>query len=128
MNNKGFESVILQPSFDLLAHPKLLCDNFKNWKRAVVINQLPQDDFAYVTVDQEACGYLATQYLIDKGHRQIVCLGRRTIQRNDPILAARTAGYKCAMDESGLKPLVLNRERRKKLTIEFLRSCTPLQW
>ncbi|MFT5369173.1 MAG: DNA-binding LacI/PurR family transcriptional regulator [Candidatus Latescibacterota bacterium] len=105
MDNKGFDSVILQPGSELLKDPDLLRQNFKNWKRVVVVNQFPTTDFSYVTVDQEACGYIATKHLIEQGHRHIVCARGDII---DPVLIldARVAGYEKAMVEAGLSPLV----------------------
>ena len=107
MDNKGFEAVLFEAGFDLMAHPELLRNNYKNWKRVVVINQFPHDDFAYVTIDQEACGYLATRYLQEQGHRHIACAGGHfNVAGADRILKARFQGYDRAMREAGLSPVV----------------------
>jgi len=105
MDNKGFDSVILQPGYELLETPDLLRENFKNWKRVVVVNQFPTRDFPYVTIDHEACGYVATQHLVGQGHRQIVC-ARGDVGDQVRILDARVAGYERAMIEANLAPVV----------------------
>lgn len=116
MDNKGFDSVIMQPSYELLHNPELLQQNFRNWKRVIVVNQFPHPEFNYVTIDQEMCGYLATKHLIDKGHRNIVCARGRAL---DPvhILDAREAGYEKAMIGAGLE-LLVRRGREIELDIE----------
>jgi LacI family transcriptional regulator len=116
MDNKGFDSVIMQPSYELLEDPDLLRENFRNWKRVIVVNQFPHVAFNYVAVDQGMCGYLATQHLIDQGHRHIVC-ARGDVSDPVRILDARVAGYEKAMVEAGLVPLV-QREKEDSLTIE----------
>ncbi|MGA1195653.1 MAG: LacI family DNA-binding transcriptional regulator [Candidatus Latescibacterota bacterium] len=115
MDGKGFDSVIMQPSYELMENPDLLRKSFRNWKRVIVVNQFPHADFNYVTIDQEMCGYLATQHLIDKGHRYISCARG---QVNDPvrILDARVLGYERAMSEAGLMPLI-QREREDRFHI-----------
>jgi len=116
MDSKGFDSVIMQPSYELLADPDLLRENFRNWKRVIVVNQFPHNDFNYVTIDQKMCGYLATKHLIAKGHRNIVCARGHV---NDPvrILDVRVLGYERAMSEAGLTPLI-QREKESELNIE----------
>lgn len=108
MDRKGFESVILQPGFEMMAKPDLLRDNFRNWQRAVIINQFPLADFSYVTINQELCGYLATRHLIEMGHQNIACAnGRMNVMGADRILGTRAKGYERAMLESGLLPRML---------------------
>jgi DNA-binding LacI/PurR family transcriptional regulator len=114
MDSKGFDSVIMQPSYELLHNLELLQQNFRNWKRVIVVNQFPHPEFNYVTIDQEMCGYLATKHLIAKGHR--ICARGRAL---DPvrILDARVAGYEKAMVEAGLE-LLVRRGKEIELDIE----------
>ena len=117
MDSKGFDSVIMQPGYELMADPDLLRKNFRNWKRVMVVNQFPHADFNYVTIDQEMCGYLATQHLIDQRHRYISC-ARGHVHDPVQILDARVSGYERAMFEAGLIPLI-QRERESELNIEL---------
>ena len=45
MSARGFESLIVQPTINLLRDPAILRDNFRNWKRVVVLNQLAPSPF-----------------------------------------------------------------------------------
>ncbi|MEM6551366.1 MAG: LacI family DNA-binding transcriptional regulator [Planctomycetota bacterium] len=58
-----------------------------------------EHDCAYV--DEEQGGHAATQYLIELGHRDIVCVGGPT---DFAGALARRSGYERAMREAGLKP------------------------
>jgi len=122
MDTKGFDSIIIQPGFELMAQPELLRRNFRNWKHVVVANLLPCPGFTYVTVDPVQCGYIATKHLLDLGHRRVVC-ARGNIPGKDPILAARTEGYVKAMADYGLQPLVL---RGKEETLAFAEDVTAV--
>lgn len=122
MDTKGFDSIIIQPSFELMAQPELLRRNFRNWKRVVVANLLPCPGFTYVTVDPVQCGYMATKHLLDLGHRHIVC-ARGNIPGKDPILATRTEGYVKAMAEHGLQPAV---QRGPEEKLEFDKNVTAV--
>lgn len=116
MDNKGFDSVIMQPSYELMENLDLLRENFRNWKRVIVVNQFPHADFNYVTIDQEMCGYLATQHLIEQGHRQISCV-RGQVKDPVRILDARVLGYERAMSEAGLVACI-QCEKEERLNIE----------
>lgn len=59
-----------------------------------------------VVTDNQRGGYLATRYLIEKGHRQIALLGSEPVSY--PSIRERRAGYVQAMEEAGLSPLWLN--------------------
>lgn len=62
----------------------------------------PCRDLDCVYIDEEACGYLATRYLLEHGRRRIALL-------NGPLNAywgfrARQHGYLRALDEAGVEP------------------------
>ena len=107
MDKKGCDTLIFEPSFAFMAQPELLCKQFRNWERVVLVNQLPCDEFSYVTVDQKMCGYIATEHLLGLGHREIACLFWERGPEPDPILAGRYAGYVKAMAEYGLSPILV---------------------
>lgn len=56
-------------------------------------------DADWVTIDNERGGYLATRYLIERGHRSIIAVGGP--EDAEPI-RARAHGYRRALRESGL--------------------------
>lgn len=56
-------------------------------------------DFACIVADDFGGGKLATQHLIELGHRRIACLPSSNY---DAISRRRLAGYREAMDEAGL--------------------------
>lgn len=67
----------------------------------VLIDSYIHDDyFLNVGIDDEYGGYLATQYLIEQGHRNIA-LVTGTI-RSDGVVEKRFLGYKRALQEAGL--------------------------
>jgi len=57
-------------------------------------------NFSYVTSDDEAGGYLATQYLISKGYKKIALCA---VELFSPLIQRRYEGYRRAMKEAGLK-------------------------
>ena len=61
----------------------------------------------WVTIDNERGGYLATRYLIQRGHQRILAVGGP--ENAEPILA-RVLGYRRALRESGVEedPLLID--------------------
>jgi DNA-binding LacI/PurR family transcriptional regulator len=57
-------------------------------------------NFSYVTSDDEAGGYMATQYLISKGYKKIALCA---VELSSPLMQRRFEGYRRAMKEAGLK-------------------------
>lgn len=106
MNKKGCDALIFEPGFEIMTQPDLLRKCFRNSDRVVLVNQLPCDEFSYVTVDQERCGYIATEHLLALGHRDVACLFWERLP-GDPILAGRYKGYEKAMAEYGLSPILI---------------------
>jgi DNA-binding LacI/PurR family transcriptional regulator len=58
----------------------------------------------FITPDEEQTGRDAVEYLFERGHRRIVHL---TYTRKAFGVLARAKGYRLAMQERGLKPLIL---------------------
>jgi DNA-binding LacI/PurR family transcriptional regulator len=70
--------------------------------RMVFVNgTLPSLDVPSVSVDEEAAGYLATQHLLELGHRRIgfVAGPARSTPTKD-----KTSGYTAALEAAGLRP------------------------
>lgn len=67
---------------------------------AVIVNRNPPSSNAYsVSVDNKKCGYIATRYLIDMGHRRIGYIGSFPgVGRAEE----RLAGYRQALTEAGI--------------------------
>lgn len=71
MDQKGFDGMIMEPSFALMKQIEKQPEIFASWKNVVFINRYPFGDIPCVTIDHRKCGYLAGQHLVDKGHRHI---------------------------------------------------------
>lgn len=69
----------------------------------LVDNCYPDWAWDSVMTDNLRGGYLATQHLISAGHRQITLLGGP----EHPSIIERAEGYKLALQEHGLNPLVV---------------------
>ena len=123
MDTKGFDSIIFEPSFEFMEQPDRLREWFGNWKRVVLVNQFPCDVFPYVTVNQERCGYLATQHLLELGHRHIACIRWKGAPGPDPILKARYEGYVKVMREYELRPLMV---RNYEKMLDDLKDVTAV--
>ncbi len=66
----------------------------------VVVNQRVEDPtVTYIVADNRAGGQLATQHLLELGHRRIGYIGRVTL---DPENDDRLSGYKRALSEAGI--------------------------
>lgn len=95
---RNLDGVILMGIFD--------DDNNKDIKKInkpiVLIDSYIEDDFFYkVGIDDEFGGYLATKYLIEKGHRNVaIVLGG---VRKDGVSEKRFLGYKRALEESNIR-------------------------
>ncbi len=119
MDAKGFDSIIIQPSFELMSQPELLRNHFQNWERVVIVNQVTCPDvwYPHVTVDQKQCGYVATRHLLDQGHRNVACVSEFAPKDSDRILAARYEGYSDAMEEFALRPTMVIRDNESPLVV-----------
>jgi len=71
--------------------PVVLIDNYS---RSYYAN------FSYVTSDDEAGGYIATEHLISKGYKKIALCG---VELTSPLMQRRHEGYRRAIKEAGLK-------------------------
>lgn len=90
-------------SGSIITHPKVVMpylDTLKKYDYPVVFLGNPLRDFPFVDNDNRAVAKLATNHLIDHGHRRIVFLGGP-----DNLTASRTrmGGYKSALSESGIR-------------------------
>lgn len=66
-----------------------------------ILRRYPGLDFPYVVVDNESGGYVATRYLIDRGHRKVGHLeGPLNADTSEP----RKRGYYRALREAGIEP------------------------
>lgn len=65
----------------------------------VVIRNITSDRVYAVSVDNQQCGYLATKYLIDQGHRTIGFIGSLP---NVSMAEERLAGYMKALNEANI--------------------------
>ncbi|MDR0879810.1 MAG: LacI family transcriptional regulator [Clostridioides sp.] len=63
-------------------------------------------------------GYIATKYLIDKGHRDILSI--TSVQKDSNIYYDRTRGYIDAMNDAGLNPKLISTEIDFKSQQEFV--------
>lgn len=73
----------------------------------------PQNDATCVVVDDHQCGHLATQYLMEHGHRRIAFL----ISKDQVVMPARIGGYMDALESKGIYAEA--RWQRKLLTPYF---------
>lgn len=65
------------------------------------VDRIPQDnDMNCLSVDDEKGGYIATKYLIDKGHKNIACI---TADQEIISVKGRVEGYKKALSEYRIK-------------------------
>src|SRR5699024_4891553 len=60
-----------------------------------------RSEAAYIKVDDFEASYAAVKYLIEKGHRNIACIGGNPEDKISGI--PRIEGYKKALKESGIK-------------------------
>ncbi|MFD0670720.1 LacI family DNA-binding transcriptional regulator [Cohnella sp. GCM10027633] len=83
-------------------YPERLYEECKKADIPIVLidSYIHDSGFANVGIDDEYGGYLATRYLIEKGHRNIA-LVTGTIRR-DGVVEKRFLGYKRALQEAGL--------------------------
>ena len=109
VDRKGFDGVIMEPSFALLNQLESEPGLFANWKNLVFLNRYPFGEIPCVTIDHKRCGYLATRHLLDGGHRRIafmeghydaVPLSYRPFSEGR-IVRDRFSGYCAAMAEAG---------------------------
>lgn len=71
----------------------------------VIVSPEPAEGIAYFINDNRQDGYIATKYLIDKGLRNII-----TVTSDNPKFLDyhdRTEGYLQAINEFGLKPMII---------------------
>jgi len=113
LDNKGFDGIIMEPSFALLSQLSAQPDLLVSWKNMVFINRYPRAGTPSVSIDHECCGYLATRHLLDHNHRHIafmeghydsVPLSYRPVSETQ-ILRDRFSGYCRALEEEGRDPL-----------------------
>ena len=91
----------------LVAPVGLSGDHFKamNDKPVVFIDRYFHNlAIPHVSTDNHAGAFMATQYLMDRGHERIACIQGllATVSNQD-----RVAGYKRALEEQGAKPQVI---------------------
>ncbi len=68
----------------------------------VLVDSYVDDDYFYkVRIDDELGGYLATNYLLQKGHRNIGLVSGMIIK--DGVVEKRFQGYKRALEEFGVE-------------------------
>lgn len=88
----------------------------------VLVDSYVDDDYFYkVRIDDELGGYLATNYLLQKGHRNIGLVSGMIIK--DGVVEKRFQGYKRALEEFGVefdKNLVFEKE----VSLEWGREST----
>ncbi len=77
--------------------PIVLIDNYSRENYA---------NFSYVTSDDEAGGYLATQHLISQGYKKIALCA---VELSSRLIQKRYEGYKRAIKEAGLKEYVFDK-------------------
>lgn len=65
----------------------------------VVIREAPNDKIFGVSVDNQKCGYIATQYLLEMGHRSIGYIGALP---GVSMAEDRLNGYRHALEEKGI--------------------------
>jgi LacI family transcriptional regulator len=89
--------------------PKQLRKIARRFPRVVVIERPAEcDGWDFVGMDNVEGGRLATQHLVERGHRRIACL---TGPFMEELESARTEGYRRALDAAGVEvdsSLVLN--------------------
>lgn len=95
-------------SYSELAHK--IHDQIQNLRMPVIFLN-DRHEFNSVYVDDVLGASMLTQHLIDKGHRKIVMLQRRTaggppVSRMHHSARDRATGYKKTMKKAGLEPLV----------------------
>jgi DNA-binding LacI/PurR family transcriptional regulator len=71
----------------------------------LAISELTRRDHASISMHSYSAGRLATRHLVQHGHRRIVHLAG-PLTRNEAV--ERERGYRDAMDEAGLEPLVVH--------------------
>lgn len=85
----------------------------------------PELDPAYIIMDDEKGGYLATKYLLQIGHRRIAGI----FKSEDLQGVKRQAGFMAAMDEYGLKSeslLLGNYETEQLFSYPYQFTCSVL--
>jgi LacI family transcriptional regulator len=98
--DRGVDGIILEPHYD--QQDRSILEEIQNREIPVVTILLAKNgfDFPSVIVDNELGGYVATRYLIDKGHRVIGHLrGPDYSDTSEP----RLRGYLRAMKEADLE-------------------------
>ncbi len=91
------------------AFPAKDVEEYKRYKvPAVLVDCYGSDDafFYSVRTDDRAGGYMATRYLIEKGHRNIAIVTGEL--KENGVNSERYQGYLDALKEAGIKPLKKN--------------------
>jgi len=90
----------------LIIHADRLSDDqllqiAKETPNIVILNRyIPELASQCICIDNELGGYIATQYLIDQGHKKIACITGQ-VSKIDSI--ERLQGYRSALTENGLE-------------------------
>lgn len=113
----GFSGIFMLNAIE----SKKLCDIISDIKTPIIfVNRfLHSIDTDVVTVDNYRCGYLATEYLIDRGHRRIAHIAGPA---TSVTCRDRTQGYLDAMKEHGIeidKSYLFYGDRRYKSGCKF---------
>ena len=112
-DRRGFDAIIMEPSFALLAQLEEEPDLLSNWKNLVFINRHPHRAISSVTINHERCGYLAARHLLELGHRRTAFMEGHydavpesylpTSEKQ--IVRHRHAGFCAALKAEGLEPV-----------------------
>lgn len=101
--DRGVDGVILVPSGRGMDEttPKVFSLLEQSQKALVLADRIkPGDRYVGVTLDQKAGGFLATDYLIQNGHKKIGCLTGPLGMLNAYL---RYQGYRKALEQAGIK-------------------------
>lgn len=110
MAQKGFDGLILEPSTGLLnmldANPELI----PNPDRVVILNRPPIAGLPAAWTNEEECGFIAAQHLLDQGHQNIAVLGDQYTFLSSKFDAHRTQvqrfwGFQKALQAHGLSAM-----------------------
>lgn len=112
---RRFPAAIIIPPVDNLKIPPPLANSIKIIS---LLSPCQGKGTFFITPDEEQTGRDAVNFLISRGHRNILHL---TFRRQAYAISARQRGYEKAMSAHGLKPFVLQQPGEIEL-VEMIRS------
>jgi len=98
LESKMVDGIIIAPATDDISH---VIEDFSDGNKPIVFVSYKPDDLTcnFVAIDDYKCGYMATEYLLKLGHRDIAYIGGLENSRSD---RQRFSGYRDALGKYSL--------------------------